>query len=1273
MLELTGKDISELKDDELRTLVGMLCEAELRLYKLPISGVTWGGHQDAADGGIDVRVELEEKIKGNGFLPKSNIGIQVKKPDLSHQKIIEEMCPQNELRDVVKELIKKRGAYIIVCGNASTTDLTLRNRRAAMREAVNRFDKKKDLTVDYYDRDRLATWVRDHPSIVIWVRQKIGNPIDGWQTFKNWSKNNDDIDEEYLVDDNIRIFRGEENKEKGIPAIEGINLMRQQLSNLNSSIRFVGLSGVGKTRLLQALFDERIGENALNKYQVIYGDVGNSLNPDPVTFLQRLVSLRQPLILAVDNCPPKLHQKLTSICSSGGSQVKLITIEYDIKEDQPEETKVFRLEPISVALTQKILESQFSIGHINARNIAEFSGGNARIAFALAKTIRRGEPIGYLKDSELFDRLFLQRNQVDDSLMRSAEVCALVYSFDSQTKEGEDEEMKLLAGLAEKSKKELYRDISKLLKRDLVQQRSKWRAILPHAIANRLATRAMENIPIDELTTSFESSSERLLQSFAHRLSFLPKNTIAKEVAKNWLSEKGLLGTLSNLNNSEVKLLNYVALLSPEITLNAIERAIKENPLFPNESQLDNFSIIIGAIAYDEQLFERCVKILTHFYLSNITNVNVEHTESLMKTLFYIKYSRTNASLERRVSIVKELISSSSPNEIDLGISLLSSLLKSNDFRPYHLPIYFNRNFSDYGYYPKSNEEAVHWYSTILECCQFFILKDETIGFRIKMILANNIWNLWSLIGYSELYEKIEGIVKVASGKRMWINGWIAIRKKIRVSGEKMETEQLNRLVKLESDLAPSNLIDQVRVYGLTNDRDLTELLDINEKDNNERWDKLKDKAHELGTEVAKDKSVLKKLIPDLLVLNISAQYLSDFFIQGLTSGTTDYLKIWNDLKNGLDNVPEIDKSYYALKYFLKALSKIDSKVSTKILDDALTDDILLPIFPILQCAVEKDKKGWERIKKSLELKQIPIRWYGHLLNSNFDDDTYNNALSDILESLIAEEKGMEIAITILALNVFGRDIKISPPSNEKMRAFARKLLTKIEFDRKVFYLNNSGFKIARIIDGCFDNHYQQEGDILCKNIVKASLDLKISLSNYPEVINSLARKQSSCFLNRFFVNDEKFVDNYLVLFDEHFHSNIDPLSQIEENIILDWCKEKPLVRYSLIASIIKLVKKDESGKIVLNDLVLTILKNTPDVDGVLKNLAYSLRPYSWSESLVVILKERLPLLEYFKSHKNKIVQEWGRTQEKLIQQEIESIEQEQKVEYRNQDERFEY
>lgn len=62
----------------------------------------------------------------------------MKKPDMPRGEILEEMKPKpkGELRQVIVELAKASGAYIIVSAAGSTADSALKSRRDAMAEAV---------------------------------------------------------------------------------------------------------------------------------------------------------------------------------------------------------------------------------------------------------------------------------------------------------------------------------------------------------------------------------------------------------------------------------------------------------------------------------------------------------------------------------------------------------------------------------------------------------------------------------------------------------------------------------------------------------------------------------------------------------------------------------------------------------------------------------------------------------------------------------------------------------------------------------------------------------------------------------------------------------------------------------------------------------------------------------------------------------------------------------------------------------------------------------
>ena len=303
--EITGDDIQKLNDTDLRNLIGMLCEADFRRGEKPASGIRYGGNQDAKDGGIDVMIETdEEELAKTSFVPRKTTGFQVKKPAMSASGIKSEMRPKGKLRPKIVDLIKERGAYIIVSSGSSLTETMYKNRLKSMTEAILDQNGFEDLHVDFLDRGRIATWVRVHPSMILWLRQKIGREVPGWQPYDNWSKAPGGINEEYIFDEKLRLHDESNAGKDSISIVEGISSLRNKLSKPGSSVRLAGLSGVGKTRLAQALFDARIGSNALNPSLVYYTDISDSPQPTPAVFAAQLSQTNQKSILIIDNCPP---------------------------------------------------------------------------------------------------------------------------------------------------------------------------------------------------------------------------------------------------------------------------------------------------------------------------------------------------------------------------------------------------------------------------------------------------------------------------------------------------------------------------------------------------------------------------------------------------------------------------------------------------------------------------------------------------------------------------------------------------------------------------------------------------------------------------------------------------------------------------------------------------------------------------------------------------------------------------------------------------------
>ncbi len=1235
MLEISSDDIASLNDEDLRSLVGQLCEAELRAHGISPAAVTWGGNQNAADGGIDVRVALPGQLAHAGFIPRGCTGFQVKKTDFTPAMIEPEMRPSAALRPAIHALVRESGAYIIVSSGANTSDSALKDRIEAMRQTVGSDDPAGGLHLDFYDRSRVATWARNHPGLVLWVRSRIGKAISGWRSYEAWAASPEGVSDVYLMDEKARIHVGTSD-EKGIAVTDGIKRIRDALRQPQGVVRLAGLSGVGKTRLVQALFDARVGEGSLDPSLAVYTDMADNPDPQPTGMAHDLIAARKRAIVVVDNCAPDLHRRLTELCHAPESTVSVITVEYDIQEDEPEGTEVFRLEPSTPELVAQLIERRFAaISQVDVHTIAEFSGGNARVALALANTLEKDETLSGFKDEELFRRLFHQRQVHDGSLLAAAQGCALLYSFQGEALSGPAAELPAIASLVGTTAQELFAKVAELKKRDLVQRRGEWRAVLPHAIANRLAVMALKAIPLEIIESQF--TTERLMRSFSRRLGFLHESPEAVRVVEKWLSENGLLGNVAALNELGIAMFNNIAPVSPPSTLSSIERALKgtgAEGITGASWRRERAGSLLRSLAYEAELFDRCITALLVLFAGDPPEGRMHTVKDLIVGMFHIYFSGTHAAVEQRARVVDALLHSADARKQALGIELLNATLQTNHFSSGH-SFEFGARPRDYGFWPTKRSEIEHWYLAVLDMARAHAFSDLPSANAMRSELAGAFRGLWFVS--LAVQDRLEEVTRELLAKEYWQEGWIAVRTILSFPNDKADEASVVRLRALEILLRPKNVTEQVRAIVLSTAHGRLDYADIEEgdeaadKSSMAAYERANAAAEELGKEVAQDSNLLSALLPDLVQGNGGRLTA---FGKGLVIGATNREDVWDKLVDALARTPEGVRNVGALCGYLWGLQKVDVAHCEALLEEALEHETLGSWFAVLQTSVPISKEGAERLKHAVAIGKAPVTQFRFLGWGRASDAISGADLKELVLSLAARPQGYAIATDILSMRLHSdRDSK-AEHAPELIEA-GRELLSQAEFeDRDSMH----DYRMRMIVNACLPGKAGKEAARnICKRFKEGLAKHSVYTFHFEGLLEGLFKTQPGIALDVFFgtgnEDGEEIID--VDSFDDPSDRRKNPLDAAPDDIVLNWCAEGGQARYVAIAEAVSFFHAVKDAPLSWTPIALKLLEAAPNPVAVLEVFIERFSPRSWSGSRAVIIESRLHLLDSLNNHAN--------------------------------------
>lgn len=1280
-LTITSSNIQELDDEQARELVARLCKAELRRKSVGTSSVTWGGDQRAKDGGVDVRVDISPAIGISGYVPRDATAYQVKAETFPPAKIPGEMAPKDVLRPAIEELIKCSGAYVIVSTKDNCSDILLKKRKKAMSDCLTKHGVADSIHLDFYDSRRISDWTGNYPGVLVWLRSVLGKPIQGWRPYGPWAYQETSLEDEYLLDDKIKVFSP--NTDEAISVTLAIKRLREELTKCGASARIVGLSGVGKTRLAQALFDKRIdaSASALNRENVLYADLSDNPTPQPTAMVEALIQEGADCVVVIDNCGQDIHRKLTEIAWRPESKIRLITIEYDIRDDLPEGTACYRLEGSSGEVIAKLLKRHYqTLSNLDIDKIVEFSDGNARVAFALASTSEAKGELTQLRDDELFKRLFVQKHTESDELQRCAEAASLLYSFDVEDA-SEKSELAILSAVAEATILTFYRNISELKRRGLVQERGKWRAVLPHAISNRLALNAVQSCHPSLLVQRFVAdASERVARSFSRRMGYLHESKRAQQIVGDWLKPDGLLGEVSSLSALKREMLENISPVNQRAALNALLRAAETVDFIsvtnPNRA---HSARLLRSLAYEPDLFDDAASALLKFAIEEPDDFKSDSTRDVLQSLFYVHLSGTLALPEQRAAFVRTLALSGDDTKQKLALALLRAGLESQHFSS-HYGFDFGALKRSYGWHPRTFEEIQEWYRLFINIAVDLGKATTSLGSDARALLGNAFRGLWS---DARMHDVLTDASRELAAVDGWPDGWIGIRNTLHWDKERLDSTSMDQLRVLEQELAPRELLAIIKAKVLSRGTFGADLDDECEQGDSEPnsvvawYYKAQKEAEMLGKAAAFDADALADLTP--YVSNAKSTDKSWHFGFGIGQAAASTQEILDRTKQvvleiGLDGLNSL-----FVRGLVAGWHKTKPSEAAAFLECALTDEVWGRIFPELQVAIGIDTAAHGRLIRCIQVGKAPAWQFKYLGMGRATDPLSVDQIASLITPLATNpDGGLLAAIDVLYMVIHCTDTK-GDQYREELRTYCLKLVSEIDWSLVDLANQNFLHHLERVIEYALDSSESQKAaPKILERLIKQ--ECLVNRNYHRRLGNVLLPFFKKCPIQTLDAVYTKDGDGDLtrmlaIQLDRHGDTAI---GVVPAEVLLEWCRVSPEDRCVFAAQTCKLfgrLSPDEgSDETVLgiSNTAAALLVLAPDKKRVLETLVSRFHPNSWSGSLAAIMRQRLqylddlnptgdpeltPLIEEMKTRLSKVVESEERREQERERSETASFE----------------
>ncbi|WP_320911570.1 hypothetical protein [Butyricimonas paravirosa] len=1032
------------------------------------------------------------------------------------------------------------------------------------------------------------------------------------------------------------------------------------------TIRFIALSGMGKTHIVYEAFKE-------TETNLYYCE-----NCEDAKFIRAVkeILFRDPnALLILDNCSLIIFEEVVEIRDDMAEGVKIIGINNDVAEKRSFEGIIKLDNKDFIDIVERCLEDlPNGKENSNYARLVEFSEGIPYMAILLKKAWERQRSVGYVNEDNIFRSLLGIKTLVgeDKRKMQVLESCALFNPL------GYSDEYKWQTDFVAANKKITPLDIvndevcvkffrgvcDEYVDRELIEYLSSHINVRPMPLAIWLATQWFKGTTDDDLMEIInaeknctneqeEQHAKALKEAFARRLEFLTESPQAQKILTKLLARNGSFHNEKVLNSSMgSRLLLAFTYVVPEQVTDTLydlywSKSIESLEVDVIGDSRRNFVRILEQLCSQEDYFDKAIKVLFKLALAENEHWSNNAT-GLFLQLFHVFLSGTKAKLNDRLGVIRYCCNHQDTRFVRMGLKAIDSALKCNQFIRVRGSETQESRF-DKEFIPSEQEIDEYWVGCIKLLKNVVAERPDYTDEGVR-IVENHAMEM-VLAGY---YDLLFELLDFFGGLKD--NDWEGILRILnlilhndKISIDATNQEHLESFIERftqDGFLPRMKMLEQNMIHGFKKPQDeQNAYIDSN----------YKRLAEEFVDKYWNDKSLLEQIYKsELFYTHVFAQHLSS--LEEEWPEKVDFF-----ITNSLDILQKHEENtrISMFVYYSMYLQSIGYK------EDIISKLFEYRLYPVLFAVVGANYHIFTQENRANYLKKLCEL----LKEGEVEASTFKNFLNYLSFSLPGNER-LEIYKEISSFGLSG-----------KLAIFNELLLSNTIFGnaKNDDFLEFCKQYLRELFDVYIESKERLPYDVieLTEKVMQARDDSEFAVWVNKQLLESLTFEHTDNFsfkriyallldkykekiwpdLSRALLADD---GQYMQYYELQYiiGSGIGlgrgPLFNYSDEVLLQWCESnQPLAARRLI-SMAPVYETADDGKSRFSDIVLKILERFGDDQEVLHGLSCNMGSFTWTGPIVAYYEQEKQALEHLIQHTKSCVSEWAIQQIEYINSEIE-------------------